>query len=1296
MLDSTKYSQIQDRVVSVFISSTFVDMNDERERLIKFVFPELRRRCRKRGVEFTGVDLRWGITDEQKAEGKVLPICLREIERCRPFFIGLLGERYGWVPEYIDNELIEVQQWLNSHKGKSVTELEILHGVLKNTKMKGLSYFYIRNKKVSNEIEQRLSKHPQYVKEPVSSKAKLETLKEKIVASGYPVRVDYTDVKTLGDMVLEDLWKAIDERYPEAEVPSKLEQRRLEHDAFASLRRNVYIGRDDYIKTLNDHVVSDNSPLVLLGESGSGKSALIANWVEEYRKNNPDDFIIPFYIGSTSESSDYAYMLRQIMVEIKERYGPNAKVKDENGLGILGIGSDNEIPIDPKEVIATFPRWLLRAGTEGKFILILDGLNQLEDRDNAPDLAWLPNKIPRNTKLILSTLPGRSLEVIKKRGWTELQVHPMNQDEQKKFITEYLQQYRKELSSPQIEKIIKHEQVANPLYLKTLLEELRIFGIHEELDKKIEHYLKAQSIEELFNRVLERLENNYEAEREGMVKNVTTFLWASRKGLSETELLEILGTENSPMPRAYWSPLYLALEESLVGRSGLLTFFHDFLKKAVEIRYLNSDELKQKAHSQLAEYFRDISDPDSDGSWNTKNARGFGELPYHYTKSKNWQALGQTLCALPFIQKKAQLGMIRGLIDDYRFAESECKPVEKFISDLNSWKNFVYSQAHVIETYINKYPQILFQQAFNLSKKGIVSCSAHDLLGNKGGPSGVWFERVNRPMYPTSGNLTLEGHTDAVHSIALSRDGSIAISGSADGTLRIWSTDNGKCFKVLTGHTNGVHCVQFISENKVISGSWDNSIRLWDIETAECINEFTGHTGPISFLKIVDESRFISGSFDGTLRLWNIETKQCERIFTKHQKAITHAILTDGNRTMVSASEDGALVFWDINYDSPCTIMHTGHGEVLHLTVVPGRRLLASYEDGAILLWDLGSLDHSVYHGHDGPVTGTALFSEDTFISWSFDCELRLWSLKTGECLNIMAGHTEPVTDAVVLDDGKALSVSQDCSLRFWDVMKGKNINVIHGHRAGINVAAHHDSSKVISAGFDNTIKVWDSNTPSIESKDDTSDALPSLISEARLLWRVCLSDEDIAVLETLEPKTIHLWDLKSGKYKEQIPPYSELENKYIKKLQRCFKDQFSYDGSRISTKKFEIAIQAFSESENKTAFGISCIWMKKKYMKLEAAPAGLKEIPSVPFYIYQGEGYGLYPLACKPYAFVCGSDRTIAFDVETREPHVLLAHGLSPLRNRSTPYDEDDDLEAVQRWNSWKNIYNLIKKRFI
>ena len=65
--------------------------------LAKRTFPFIAQHCAERDVAWSDVDLRWGITDEQKAEGTVLPICMREIDRCGPFFIGILGNRYGWV-----------------------------------------------------------------------------------------------------------------------------------------------------------------------------------------------------------------------------------------------------------------------------------------------------------------------------------------------------------------------------------------------------------------------------------------------------------------------------------------------------------------------------------------------------------------------------------------------------------------------------------------------------------------------------------------------------------------------------------------------------------------------------------------------------------------------------------------------------------------------------------------------------------------------------------------------------------------------------------------------------------------------------------------------------------------------------------------------------------------------------------------------------------------------------------------------------------------------------------------------
>ena len=83
------------RNARIFLSSTFRDFGEERDLLVRKVFPSLRERLRDRFVELVGVDLGWGSTADQAERGEVLPICLAEIDRARPFFVGLLGERYG-------------------------------------------------------------------------------------------------------------------------------------------------------------------------------------------------------------------------------------------------------------------------------------------------------------------------------------------------------------------------------------------------------------------------------------------------------------------------------------------------------------------------------------------------------------------------------------------------------------------------------------------------------------------------------------------------------------------------------------------------------------------------------------------------------------------------------------------------------------------------------------------------------------------------------------------------------------------------------------------------------------------------------------------------------------------------------------------------------------------------------------------------------------------------------------------------------------------------------------------------
>jgi len=177
----TKKKEIlKERFLRVFISSTFKDMQREREVLVKDVFARLKKFGYDRNIHVSFVDLRWGITSEQSGSGDTILICLNEIERCRPYFVCLLGERYGWCQnENGDDELLRKSfykgslqfPWISSFKDRSITELEIRHAVLNE----------VDEVSASNAVFLMKEGRDGSLNETVENREKLERLKQDIV-----------------------------------------------------------------------------------------------------------------------------------------------------------------------------------------------------------------------------------------------------------------------------------------------------------------------------------------------------------------------------------------------------------------------------------------------------------------------------------------------------------------------------------------------------------------------------------------------------------------------------------------------------------------------------------------------------------------------------------------------------------------------------------------------------------------------------------------------------------------------------------------------------------------------------------------------------------------------------------------------------------------------------------------------------------------------------------------------------------------------------------------------------------
>jgi nephrocystin-3 len=608
MTESPKNSEVSvfgnAREIRVFVSSTFCDMQRERELLVKHVFPELRRICVQRFVTFTEVDLRWGISEEQSAEGKVLPICLEEIHRSRPYFIGLLGERYGWIPESMPPSVLTKEPWLRKHISHrtSITELEILHGVLNNPKLAEHAYFYFRDSKyVANlpeserleMIEHDLTEEvvafgkAEAMKRTEERKAKLIALKQRIRQSGFPLVDGYSNPEDLAEEVRVNLLTMIDCLYPESTTPGPIDQEALGHDNYAMRKRLAFVPRSAHTAVLNAFVSakSTGQGLVVTGESGSGKTTLLADWVHHWREENQDDFVFVHYFGSTPNSALVDHFLHRLLGEIKIRFGLS-----------------DEIPAQSDRLRMMFP--LLLAQTVGKtrIVIVLDALNHIEGNELDRRLTWLPSQFPPHVRVLSSTLPGPALDTLSERNWTAHELPLAGIVERGMMIDKFFRLYRKNLSDKMRVQLINAPGSANPLFLRTVLEELRQFGSLEQLPNKITEYLTATTPGELFGLIIRRWQQDFD-DGCNLVERALSLLWAARQGLSEIEWRELLSTSDEPLLRQQWSPLFLAIESHLVLYNGLYAFGHEFLRHAVEKQLLATESDERTAFIMLADYF---------------------------------------------------------------------------------------------------------------------------------------------------------------------------------------------------------------------------------------------------------------------------------------------------------------------------------------------------------------------------------------------------------------------------------------------------------------------------------------------------------------------------------------------------------------------------------------------------------------------------------------------------------------------------------------------------------------------
>ena len=523
-------------------------------------------------------------------------------------------------------------------------------------------------------------------------------------------RIILAEVESSGEVMTAEKSPSVIPRDP------FLDDEGLAHLHFAEERMRFFVGRKTILGEISNYLNQpDHHTMAIVGEGGTGKSALIAKAISQAYSKRPNQVLIFRFIGATASSSDGRSLLESLCREISRRYGADQK----------------DIPLEYRELVPELGKRLLLATGQKPLVLFLDSLDQLSDSQGARSLSWLPNQLPDHVAVIVSTRGGEieTFENLKGKSVFEEVLEGLGIEEGRELLGLWLADVNRKLQDEQEQAVLGKfiESQCNPLYLKLAFEEARLWPSSQEpiedLAVGISEIIKKNMINRLKN------EGNH---GEKMVTHTLGYLAASRFGLSEDEIVDLLSRDlevyswffkkshhlpsdlvrsavnyryahhlfstpngiplfseeertaftwlneirytpekvndfleealcqvDSPrLPIVLWSRLFFDLEpyltERMVDGIPLLYFYHRELGEASRAVFLEG-KMEQSFHKKLADYFRFKADPPTgEKNWDGHDRHGLSELPFHLTLSGQRDQIFKLLTDFQFLEHKAE------------------------------------------------------------------------------------------------------------------------------------------------------------------------------------------------------------------------------------------------------------------------------------------------------------------------------------------------------------------------------------------------------------------------------------------------------------------------------------------------------------------------------------------------------------------------------------------------------------------------------------------------------------------
>ena len=328
--------------------------------------------------------------------------------------------------------------------------------------------------------------------------------------------------------------------------------------------------------------------------------------------------------------------------------------------------------------------------------------------------------------------------------------------------------------------------------------------------------------------------------------------------------------------------------------------------------------------------------------------------------------------------------------------------------------------------------------------------------------------------------LSLSEDRSGVSFLDFSADGetlATAVEYSQEPTIHLWNTSTGELLQKLE-HPTGIRSITLSPDgNTLISGDWDGMTRVWDTDTGE--NTQTVHMW-FETLTYSPNGRNVAATTD-KIYLLNASTAQIRQTLTGHTNGIYRTVFSSDGNSLVSASWDGTIRFWDISAGSNRLTIR-GHFNFRAITLSPDGETIATTSDSGIYLWNTSNQRLRKVLNSGNRSDGVA-YSPDSqtlaIAEWRDGSRIRLVNASTGRTRKTIRYQGRLGNSMVFSPDGNMLALGGwDGTVRLWNTNTGNLRKTLTAHTYGIASIAFSPGGNMLATGsWDGTVRLWNVRT---------------------------------------------------------------------------------------------------------------------------------------------------------------------------------------------------------------------------